>query len=168
MIRLLLLRHAKTEDHGARPDFDRVLTDRGRRASPVIGAHMEMKGYRPDRVLCSPAVRARQTLYLAATEIMSAPEIVFVPGLYNAEPEDYVEQITLFGEHAETLLVVGHNPATQDVAGLLVNTARSAVPLPSDYPTAALAVIEFDAANWAAMRERTGRLVDFVRPRDLD
>ena len=129
---------------------------------------MERKGYRPDRILCSPAARARQTLFLTAAEIMTTPEIVFVDALYNAEAEEYVEQISLYGGDAKTLLVVAHNPATEEAVTILARTADSPHPLPYDYPTGALAVIEFAAGDWTEMRAGTGRLTDFLRPRDLE
>ncbi len=36
------------------------------------------------------------------------------------------------------------------------------------YPTAAFAEIEFDVDRWADVRAGEGRLVRFVRPRDVD
>lgn len=168
MKRLLLLRHAKAEPPGAGPDFERPLAERGRRAAPLIGAQIERLGLRPDRVLCSPAMRARQTLYLAATEINTAPEISFLSDLYEADTTDYIEQIRLSGRDAEVLLIVGHNPATEDAVRTLASPSADSLPWPADFPTAALAVITFQGDDWQAMRAGTGRLIDFIRPRDLE
>jgi phosphohistidine phosphatase len=68
---------------------------------------------------------------------------------------------------------VGHNPGLEDLAGLL---AREPVRrkerqrrdvLEEKFPTAALAVLDFDVDTWREIRPGEGKLADFVRPRDL-
>lgn len=167
MRRLLLLRHAKAANGGpGQSDFDRALAPRGREAAARIGQHIANTATEPDRILCSSAVRTRQTALLAATEFRSSPALEFLTEFYNAEAEDYLEQIRLFGGDADTLMVVAHNPATEETIHLLAGE-RSEIAPPADVPTAALAILDFDIDNWLDITERGGRLVGFVRPRDL-
>ena len=167
MRRLLLLRHAKAENGGpGQSDFDRALSPRGREAAARMGHHIANTATEPDRILCSSAVRTRQTALLAAAEFRSSPKLEFLAELYNAEADDYVEQIRLHGGDADTLMVVAHNPATEEVIHLLAGD-RSEIAPPADVPTAALAILDFDVDDWLGIRERGGRLVGFVRPRDL-
>ena len=71
---------------------------------------------------------------------------------------------------ADTVIVVGHNPGLGDLAAGLAGAGPRAVRarLALEFPTAAYAVIAFDAAHWAAIAPGQGRLERFVRPRDID
>jgi len=70
-------------------------------------------------------------------------------------------------------MVVGHNPGLEDLANLLAREpvrrkerVRRDV-LEEKFPTAALAVLNFDVEKWRDIRPDEGALADFVRPRDL-
>lgn len=168
MRRLLLLRHAKAENGAdVQADFDRALAPRGRDAAPLVGRHIANAALEPERILCSSAVRTRQTALLAAAEFRTSPDITFLDELYNAELDDYIEQIRLHGGDAETLMVVAHNPATEEAIHLLAGAEGEITP-PIDVPTAALAILDFDGSDWTGIRQHSGRLVGFVRPRDLE
>ena len=66
MRRLMLLRHAKTEnDAPSGRDQDRRLDDRGRRDAAEIGGWIGRHPPFPDAVLVSTAVRAHQTWEIA-------------------------------------------------------------------------------------------------------
>ena len=74
---------------------------------------------------------------------------------------------------SKTLLVVGHNPGMEQFATLL---AREPVKrkerdrfdlIEEKFPTAALAVLDFDVSRWRDVAAGQGALIDFVRPRDL-
>jgi len=84
MIRLLLLRHAKSDwsDAGL-DDRDRPLSKRGRESAPVIAGYMRERELAPDLVLSSPATRTRQTLSLVLDKLGRSPEIVFDEALYD-------------------------------------------------------------------------------------
>ena len=60
---LLLLRHAKSAWSDPRlDDHDRPLNGRGERAAKAMADHIAREGPRPDLILCSTAMRTRQTL----------------------------------------------------------------------------------------------------------
>ena len=70
-------------------------------------------------------------------------------------------------------MVVGHNPGLEDLATKLAREpvrrkerARRDV-LEEKFPTAALAVLDFDIQKWRDIVPGEGKLVDFVRPKDL-
>ena len=75
MIRLLLLRHAKSDwsDAGL-ADRDRPLTKRGRAGAELIAGHMRQQALMPDRVLSSPATRTRQTISLVLDVTATSPK----------------------------------------------------------------------------------------------
>ena len=94
-------------------------------------------------------------------------ETEFLPELYDADTQEFIEQIQLRGGNTRELLVVGHNPATEQAAALFCRPGPGPVAFPGAFPTAALAVIDLDADDWVGVKPRSGSLVAFTRPRDL-
>jgi phosphohistidine phosphatase len=122
---LVLLRHAKAETPGKRPDFDRRLTKAGRAAAEAAGAWLADQGLRPDLVLCSPAARTRQTWHAVAAALAEAdpegpaPEVLYEPGLYDGGRTEVIDLLRAVDDDECTVLVVGHNPTMSDVSLLL-------------------------------------------------
>lgn len=160
---LLLLRHAKSgwATPGVR-DFDRMLDDTGRSEAATMGQEMARRGLRPDFVLCSPSARTRQTLQMLGD--LGGPRTLYPERLYSENAAAYLEEIRS-AANAANMLVVGHNPMMEDVATLLTGggdkQARQA--LAAGFPTAALAIIRFEAPL-ASVAPGAGRLEAFLRP----
>jgi phosphohistidine phosphatase len=170
MRHLLLLRHAKAVlgDPGME-DFDRPLAERGEKASAAMGRYMAAHGLNPDRVLCSPARRTRSTWEIARKELPSG-ETRFLEELYDfGDGQSLLAAIRKQGGDAKRLLVVGHNPATQNLALALAGSGDKSLrrQVLEKYPTGALAVLSFSARGWPDIAEGGGRLEAFVRPRDI-
>ena len=172
MLTLALLRHAKSSwDDAALDDFDRPLNDRGREAATRIGALMKRESLKPDHILCSPALRTRQTLELAGSNhpalLRIEPDLQ--PRLYLATPVLLLRAIHAAPATARRLLVVGHNPGLHDLAVWLTGrgppTLRSS--LAAKLPTGALVVLTFETNAWKSIKPGNGHLRLFARPRDL-
>ena len=165
---LTLLRHAKSSwDDPSLADFDRPLAPRGQKAAPAMGIHMHELGLAPDLVLCSPAVRTRETARLALAELASSePPMKLMPELYEASAETLLAQIHKVSRRHRHLLLIGHNPGLHDlVLGLLEK--RPSGDLATKMPTAALAVLECDITSWADLRWHSARLEHYQTPRRL-
>jgi len=119
----------------------------------------------PDRVLCSPSSRTRETLTLVLSRLQNEPSIIFEKNLYEASTNVFIDQIRRLGETVQNLLVVGHNPTTEDALGLICS--EDAVSIPDAFPTCALAVIDCAISSWRELAIGVGVLSEFVRPRDL-
>lgn len=171
MKRLLLLRHFKSS--WAEPglaDRDRALELRGQRDAVNMAETMVARDLTPDRILCSPARRTRDTLALLQERIRCDCPIDFLEELYSGPELDYRRIIANTGGDADRLMVIGHNPRIHVTALELIGSGRRGDQehIEAKYPTGALAVIEFDAQSWHGITEDSGRLVAFVRPRDVD
>ena len=163
-MKLVLTRHAKSSwDHPTLSDHDRPLNDRGHRSAAALGAWMKDRGHVPDQVLCSSAARAVQT-WEGIKKQVTEGRVEFVRGLYHASPSGMLQ--VLFGADAATVLMVGHNPGIAYFAESLVAEPPEHARF-FDYPTGATSVIEFDQSNWRDTQPGTGRIADFVVPRDL-
>ena len=171
MLRLMLLRHAKSDwsQPGAR-DRDRVLSTRGREAAPRVASYMARHGLKPDRVICSDATRTRETWEFIAPALSPPPPISFEPRLYDAARDTILTVIRAAPNGTHALLVVGHNPGLHDLADFVIATgdltARQA--LKEKLPTAGLVVIDFTVDTWALVRPHSGRLDRFITPRTLE
>jgi len=169
MHRLMLLRHAKTVASDPGGDRARPLNERGRKDAPGIGAYMKRERLLPDLVLCSPARRTRQTFELMAAALPAVPPVSFEDDLYLASPEAILALIRAANPQMQTLLVIGHNPGMHQAALALAATGRSRHHslLQSKFPTAALAVLDFEIRDWAEIAPGRGILERFVTPRGL-
>ena len=167
---LLLLRHAKAVlGEPGMEDFDRPLAERGEKAAETMGRYMAEHGLVPDRVLCSPARRTRSTWEIAARQLPET-DVRMMQGLYDfGDGEALLEAVRKHGGNARRLLLVGHNPATQNLALSLAGSGDKALrrQILEKYPTAALTVLTFTAGGWPDTGEGGGRLDAFIRPRDL-
>ena len=167
MRRLLLLRHAKSSwsDAGVR-DHDRPLNARGRAAAPRVGTHLRDAGLVPDLVLCSSSRRTCETV--ARLDLPDTVAVEVTRDLYLAGPDEVLDLVAAVDDGIATLLVVGHNPTTHEVAFALAGDgdAETRARLAAKYPTAALAVLTI-AGPWSAIAPGTATLDAFVTPHDL-
>jgi phosphohistidine phosphatase len=168
---LILMRHAKSAwDKADLPDIERPLSPRGRKAAPLMGARLKKAGYRPDVVLCSTAVRARETLELLVPDLPKKAKVQHLKELYMAVPREMLNIIAKVPDSAETVMVIGHNPGLGSLAGWLAGEGDSELlsKVRRKFPTAAAAVITFDVPRWAEVAGEGGTLTAFLRPRDGD
>ena len=177
--RLVLLRHAKSAWPDM-PDHERPLARRGQRDAPAMGHWLRGAGLVPDLVVCSTAQRARETWQLAQAALGAAPPARFDKRVYQASAAQLLDLIRGEPARSATLLVVGHDPAVQEVALTLAGTAPgdaggarlSAAPagmldrMRAKFPTAAIAVFAC-TGSWDRLGPGTARLAFFITPRDL-
>lgn len=170
-----LLRHAKSDWNDTAPrDFDRPLNERGRRAADVMGRWASSQGLRFDQVIASPAVRVGATLAQFRESLGTSPEPIWDRRIYLASAAIIGEVIADTPASCTNLLLVGHSPGLEDfvldtVADDAASPLRAQVAI--KYPTAALAVLQFDITDWTSVNAAipgSARLRAFVRPRDLD
>lgn len=171
MPRLLLYRHAKSSwDEPGITDRQRPLAPRGVRAATQMATVIAGAEFAPDRILCSPARRTRETLAPLLTQLADPDVVAIVDDLYEPAAGDYRKLISTHGGSAQRLLVIGHNPAIQTTALNLVGSGDEILSnqLSAKFPTGALAVIDFDQVEWSRITPKSGRLNAFIRPRDLE
>jgi len=172
MKRLYLLRHAKAVTADQQPDdHARELTVRGMHDASAIARYIRKNGFAPQLVLASTSARTRQTADLVLREIEARAE--YRETLYLADPEKILGLIQAAPPSISDLMVIGHNPGLEELAGRLAREpvrrkerARRDV-LEEKFPTAALAVLDFDIGKWRDISQGEGKLADFVRPKDL-
>lgn len=158
---LIFMRHAKS-DHGdpSLSDHDRPLNRRGRRDAPRMAQWLADQGCVPTRVLCSTAVRTRETLDLMCQVWRRPPETEFCDSLYLAGCESILWTVESHHGDASPLLVLGHNPGMSVVSSVLAGCAL-------EMPTAAIAVLSFPESIKNLGAESDGVLTHFITPKTL-
>ncbi len=162
---LVLLRHGKSAYPPGVPDHDRPLADRGRRQAGYAGEHIRAMVGSIDRVLCSTAVRTRQTLQ--ASGLAAGAAIEYLDGIYAAEPDEILPAVRAVPDDVTTLLVVGHSPGIPELAEDLEGPDADPAALRQlgeKFPTSAFAVVAV-SGSWSAL-PAGGRLTAVTVPRD--
>jgi len=145
MDRLILFRHGKTEARAASgEDFDRALTERGKRDVELVSGALREAGFTPDRALVSAALRAQET-WEAAQPAFPTAVVETRSDLYDADPRTLLQagETPLGG----TVMVVAHNPGLQILSIALADRADAPehqAQLRAGFATGAAAVFGFD------------------------
>ena len=166
MKRLFLLRHAKSSwDDAGLADHDRPLAPRGRRASALIAEHLQRNRIRPALVLCSSARRTRETLE-GVREALGPAEVLFEHGLYGASSNQLLQRLRDVPDEVASVMLVGHQPAIQELALDLAAEGKELEGLRAKFPTAALATLTFPG-EWSELGSEGAELVAYVKPKQL-
>ena len=163
MKRLILMRHAKSDwSGGPSSDHDRPLNPRGRKASTALGDWLRAQDIIPDQVLCSSAMRTRETYVRLALPAQLPVEET--RALYLASADHMLDAVKQASGNC--VLVIGHNPGI----GMAAEAILAALPEHAQfmqYPTGATLVADFDIANWSDAGWGNANARHFVVPRDL-
>jgi phosphohistidine phosphatase len=158
---LYLLRHAKSSWADVNlADFDRPLNDRGLDAAPFMGKFMADNILIPDTILTSPARRAEQTARLVKEAADISYSIKFDERIYEASPQMLNQVVSELDDDLSSAMLVGHNPGIEGFIRFLTGKLEP-------MPTAALAVIDLNIANWAEVSADKGAVRRIARPKDL-
>lgn len=119
---IILLRHAHAD--GAMPgqdDMARVLSLRGEAEAEAAAAWLKQHALAPDRVVCSPAARARETCERVLATLGYA-DLRSDARVYEATPATLLR---VLDDHADanSILLVGHNPGLESLVALLTEGA---------------------------------------------
>ncbi|HEY5981426.1 MAG TPA: histidine phosphatase family protein [Microlunatus sp.] len=164
---LYLLRHAKSSWDEPLRDHERPLDSRGVRDARAAGRLLAGQNWRPDLVLCSTAVRTRETWQHAVDAGADAAEVRFVDAIYEASAVGLLGLVQATEEVVGSLMLIGHGPGLPGLAEGL-----GARPEPRDawarmdekYPTAGLTVLRLPCP-WADAAAGEAELMAFEVPR---
>lgn len=159
---LMLMRHGKSSwKNGQIDDHERPLKKRGRKDTKRVAKWIAKKGLTPDLILCSSAVRARQTVEVIHKALAYEGETRICQDLYEAEPQDYVAILKLLDDRYKKVLIVAHNPAIETYLRHIDEDIQSV-------PTAGLGYLTLTLDSWQALSLQTMvEFVGFIKPKAL-
>jgi phosphohistidine phosphatase len=169
--RLLILRHAKAAvASSGNGDIDRPLAERGHEQMAIMGPAIVEAGFAPEHILCSSALRTRETLEDLVPALPALVPVTLSRGVYDADAGDLLSLIAGTDPAVGSLMVIGHNPTLHELAVGLAGHGDGELlkNLRAKFPTAALAAIAFDAADWASVKPGEGRLLALLTPRGME
>lgn len=164
---VMLLRHAKSDRDIAVEDWLRPLKKRGVQAAKTMGHWMLEQQLQPDLIISSPAKRAIST----AKKVCKAMELDSSvirqdERIYNATVELLKQVLQECPAEVSRVLLVGHNPALED---LLQDLLAQPLDIPNDgklMPTTSLAQLSFKS-SWSGITSHAAELVALTRVRSL-
>jgi phosphohistidine phosphatase len=161
MLTLYLLRHAKSSwDDASLPDFERPLSNRGRKACAVVGDLIHEKGIEFDLVLVSTAIRTRKTIELINERAKFRSEVRYDERIYEATVSQLLEVIAQVDNDRESVLLLGHNPGLEELLTLLTGEQVRVT-------TANFAKIKMEATKWSESLANKGTLEWIIRPKEI-
>lgn len=159
MKQIILIRHSKAEDRSLQQtDFQRNIIERGQKDAAKKALQLFKLEPSIDLMISSDAPRALQTAEIfAKTYKIDTSKIQLEHYLYNDyEPSDLLHTINQIDNSCKTVAIFGHNP----------NIAYSAVAFCAqritEFPTSAVAVINFEVDTWAEVSLGTGFLTHLL------
>ena len=165
---ILILRHAKSDwGNPDLADFDRPLAKRGLKDAPLMGELLALFDCVPDRILSSPAERAKQTVKLVASACGYQKSIQWEPDFYGGGSEELIAALQRLPATIERVMLVGHNPTLEEAVAQLLGAAESEWEngLLLRLPTAGLACLEVELVDWAELEPGEATLRWFVTPK---
>ena len=165
MKHITILRHGQATQDAGFEDFDRPLTDKGRKHLPRMAAFVAHAKVKPDWIVSSPAQRAKETAEIVSEALHFTRPIVSTQRAYLASAVTLLEILRETPDVAEHLIVVGHNPGMSDlVAGLC---AGGDFRLNIQMPTGGLATLAAQVMHWRQLRWGCAELLAYVSPQAI-
>jgi phosphohistidine phosphatase len=117
---LYLLRHGDAEPREALAhDAERALTAKGKRDVQAVAAQAKIGNVRPDVVLTSPLLRAKETAAIAQ-KVLGVKRMLETKALLpDISPETLWKELSTI-EGAEHILLCGHEPSFSRLAQFLL------------------------------------------------
>ncbi len=166
---IVIMRHAKAAPAApGMADYDRPLTESGESSARAQAMMLAGINVWPDVILCSTAIRARQT-YDAMRAVWEGEMEPFADhrtDLYRCGPEEIIKMLRAHDPGYSTLMVIGHNPVIGQLALMLLREeeARKNAAIADTFPPASCAVLELDLRSWSEASPKKAALSGFYPP----
>jgi len=157
---LYLVRHAKSSwKHSELSDFERPLNKRGKRDAPFVGNKLKEKGVKPELMISSPAVRARETSVVIAKNIdYPINNIIVDENIYEASSTRLINIIRDFNDKYNSIMMVGHNPGFTMVNNYITDSYIENI------PTCGVVGININS-SWEKLKSTSGKAFFFIYPK---
>lgn len=160
---LVLIRHTKSSWKDlSMADFDRPLKKDRIDDAKNMGRYLRELGLKPDLVLCSPALRTRQTAELICDKLKyDFDEVSFDKRIYESTAEEVMQVVREVAAEVNTLVVIGHNPSLSHFA------AQYTDKLMFEMPTTGVAWLEFENSDWEIYKTTKASLKYLLDPETI-
>ena len=163
MKEIYVLRHAKSSwDNSNLRDFERPLADRGISDAKKMSKFLKDMNIKIDKVLCSNAIRAKETFDLTADGFnFEIDKATYSDKLYFGDTTTIIQDLKELDESLNNILIVGHNPTLHYLVEILTNESINR------FTTCNLATISHDG-EWVSLNSKQCSLKSLIRPKELN
>ena len=164
---LYIMRHAKSDWSGPQiSDFERPINKRGTRNAIRVGQWMNENNHIPQKIISSPALRAKETIELVTEQIskFNLEDLTYEDELYLAGFTQLIEFINTYKDKVQSLMLVGHNPGIENLVNYLCDRSGDKETIVT---TANLFIFKFSSDSFNTAVD-TIKLVDAIKPRELN
>ena len=163
MKEIYVLRHAKSSwDNSNLRDFERPLADRGISDAKKMSKFLKDMNLKIDKVLCSNAIRAKETFDLTADGFnFEIDKATYSDKLYFGDMTTIIQDLKELDESLNNILIVGHNPTLHYLVEILTNESINR------FTTCNLATISHDG-EWVSLNSQQCSLKSLIRPKELN
>lgn len=164
---LFILRHSKSDwDANGFSDHDRPLNLRGQQDAQQLAVWLKQKSLYPDRVICSTALRAKQTIQPIIEELdIDDGEVRYDDKLYLASLRDLLMVLSKRDPAKSRMMIVGHNPGLDELVSYLAAGPLQRTTSGKLMTTTCLAIFKMPI-DWHDLKQR-GELISMIRPGDI-
>ena len=160
---VIIFRHGSANSStGYERDYDRTLTPRGIKNVEKMGRYLSGKNMKPDLVLSSSAIRAKKTAEVAHTAGNWKSKFFLEPKIYGRNPYFLLDLIKKQDNNYDSICLVGHEPNFSSFITKAINESAYI-----NFPTAAMAKIDFDVKEWTRIDFGIGTLDWLTHPKEL-
>ncbi len=164
---LLIMRHAKSDQSSIVADIDRPLNERGLLDAEKMGTWLKQQDLIPDRIVSSPALRAKQTTQIVCRQLgIDANNIVWDDRVYEAGLSDLLNVISDHKKNVSCLMLTAHNPVLERLLEYLSKDEPTRNSDGKLLTAGAIATLDFGDAG-ISTEMRSGKLVSLARPKEI-
>jgi len=164
---LYIMRHAKSDWSDPQiSDFERPINKRGTKNAMRIGQWMNENNHIPQKIISSPALRAKETIELVTEQIskFNLEDLTYEDELYLAGFTQLIEFINTYKDKVQSLMLVGHNPGIENLVNYLCDKSGDKETIVT---TANLFIFKFSSDSFNTAVD-TIELVEAIKPRELN
>ena len=164
---LYIMRHAKSDWSGPQiSDFERPINKRGTRNAIRVGQWMNENNHIPQKIISSPALRAKETIELVTEQItkFNLENLTYDDELYLAGFTQLIEFINTYKDKVQSLMLVGHNPGIENLVNYLCDRSGDKETIVT---TANLFIFKFSSDSFNTAVDKI-ELVEAIKPRELN
>jgi phosphohistidine phosphatase len=160
---LYIVRHAKSSwDNPGLADHERPILEKGKKRTKYIIDYLIEHNIKPDLIISSHAIRARQTATIIGTAVnYPESEIQISTSVYHGDVDSLMDHFYDLSDDVDSLMMVGHNPTFTTFANYFLDKKIDWL------PTSSIVCIEFDTDKWENVVNAQKKAKFVITPRLL-
>ena len=166
MLNLYVMRHSKSSWNARNiDDFERPLSNRGRKDIKLIIAFLKKKKITFDLAYVSSSKRTKQTFKILKKDI-SFKKIIYSKKFYLCSKNIILNTIRNTKKKYKNILIVNHEPCCKNLVLKLIKKNKLFF-INKKFKTSAIAKLVFSIENWENLKNYSGNLTLFKTPKDF-